>query len=241
MEDRLYALMRAAEEDHWWFIGRRAVIEVLLERAGPPRPARVLDVGCGTGRNLELYSRLGEAEGVDPSERAVEFCRGRGLAGVRRAVATELPFEDGRFGMVAATDVVEHIADDRAALAEMCRVTARGGSLVLTVPAYRWLWSGEDVRLQHHRRYTLRGLRRVAAAAGWEPIWGTYFNTLLLPPIALVRTLRRRSHDDSPELELAPRVLNGALSLPMRLEARLLGAGLRLPAGVSIGLLCRRG
>ena len=239
MEDRLYALMRAVEQDHWWFAGRRAVVEVLLERLGRPRPPRVLDVGCGTGRNLELYARLGEVEGVDPSEEAVEFCRGRGLAGVHRAAATELPFADGRFGLITATDVIEHVADDGAALAEMRRVSAPGGALLLTVPAYRWLWSAEDVRLQHHRRYTLGGLRRVAAAAGWKPVWGSYFNTLLLPPIALVRRLRRRS-GGAPELELAPRLLNGALSLPMRLEAHLLGAGLRLPAGVSIGLLSRR-
>jgi SAM-dependent methyltransferase len=237
VEDHVYPLTREAEERHWWFLGRRAVIDVLLNRAGPPSPPRILDAGCGTGRNLETLARLGEAEGIDPSPQAVDFCRDRGIRGVQVADATALPFEDGRFGLISATDVVEHIEDDRRALAEMRRVSAPGGALLLTVPAYGWLWTAEDERLQHYRRYTRRTLTDAVTAAGWRPVFATYFNTILLPAIAVARLLSGSS--DSPELERTPGSLNGVLSLPMRAEAWLLGKGIRLPFGVSIGMVCR--
>ena len=239
MEDRIYGVVYELEDRHWWFRGRRAVIAALLHRAGIADAGRVLDAGCGTGRHLELYARYGEVEGVDPSEQAVRFCRERGHDGVRVGDAQSLPYEAGRFGLVAATDVLEHVPDDGLALGEMRRVADEGAHLLLTVPAYDWLWSAEDERLGHHRRYTLRDLRARVAEAGWEPVVGTYFNLILLPPIAIARRMRRGREAQS-ELERTPDALNGPLSLPMRGEARLIGAGASLPAGVSIGLVCRR-
>lgn len=240
MEERLYRLVYETEDAHWWFRGRRAVIEALLRRAQPPPGSRrVLDAGCGTGRNLELLAGVGPAEGVDPSAQAVEFCRRRGLSEVSQGDVQALPFEDARFGLVCATDVLEHVDDDAAALAEMRRVAAPGAALLLTVPAYRWLWSAEDERLEHRRRYTLAGLRGLAAANGWGPAFGTYFNLVLLPPIALARKFPRRG-GGRPELERTPAFLNEPLSWPMRLEAGAIRWGLRLPAGVSAGLVCRR-
>ena len=238
MDEAVYRVMAHVEDSHWWFRGRRAVIGALLARAAVPPGTAVLDAGCGTGRNLELYRRIGPASGVDPSPDAVSFCRARGLSDVRVGDARQLPFEDERFGLVAATDVLEHVADDVAALAQMRRVAAPGARLLLTVPAYAWLWSAEDDRLRHHRRYTLRGLRRVAEAGGWAPAFGTYFNSLLFPAIAVARKVPHRRRD-RPELERTPAALDGMLSLPMRLEAAVIRKGLPLPAGVSVGLVCR--
>ena len=238
MEERIYGLVREVEESHWWFRGRRAVIEAMLSHAGALGPPRILDVGCGTGRNLELYGRLGAAEGVDPAPQAVDFCRARGLEGVRVGDAQELPFEDGRFGLLAATDALEHVPDDSRALTEMHRVAAPGAALLITVPAYAWLWSAQDERLGHHRRYSLPDLIARTSAAGWTQVFGTYFNLILLPPIALARRIAPRATGS--ELERTPRILNQPLSWPMRGEARLIRSGRRLPAGVSIALLCRR-
>src|SRR3954452_25474555 len=105
--------MYEAEERHWWFRGRRAVIRAMLDRAeGGSAAGGVLDVGCGTGRNLELYASFGEAEGVDPSPEAVRFCRMRGLDRVQVGGAESFPFDDRRFGLVAATDTLQPIRDD---------------------------------------------------------------------------------------------------------------------------------
>ena len=155
MEDWRYAELYELEDQHWWFRSRRSVLWALLRRAGMPESPRILDAGCGTGRNLAEFAALGEAEGVDFSEEAVAFCHRRGLTGVRRALLEELPFEDARFDLLLATDVVEHVDDDRRVLTELRRVAAPGARLVLTVPAYTWLWSQHDVSMHHRRRYTL--------------------------------------------------------------------------------------
>jgi SAM-dependent methyltransferase len=228
------------EDRHWWFRGRWAVVEALLARAPLPPEPRILDAGCGTGGNLQRYARIGEAVGVDPSADAVRFCRERGFEAVEQAGLEDLPFEADSFDLIAATDVLEHIAGEQEALQELWRVAAPGAVLLLTVPAYSWLWSEEDEKLHHQRRYTRPRLRRAVEGAGWEPRVATYFNSLLLAPIALARRLPRRGAGDRAEIERTPPSLDGPLSLPMRFEARLIRAGVRLPAGVSVGIVCRK-
>jgi SAM-dependent methyltransferase len=228
------------EDRHWWFRSRRRVIWALLHHADLGPSPRILDAGCGTGRNLAEFGRLGPAEGVDHSRRAVEFCRARGLQGVREGTIEELPFEDGRFDLIFATDVLEHLPDDRVALYELRRVSAPGARLVVTVPAYDWLWSDHDRSYHHYRRYRRRGLNDRATAHGWQPKVSTYFYSTLLPAVAAVRALQRlrSSENGKSDLRLSPAALNRWLELPVRGEAALIRRGLSLPAGVSLGLVC---
>jgi SAM-dependent methyltransferase len=246
VQDELFRLMYEVEDRHWWFRGRTAVVGALFKRLDLPHMPRILDAGCGTGRNLQHYAQLGPAQGIEPSSDAVQFCRERGLDNVRQGTLEDLPFEAASFELLVATDVLEHVDDDIVALRELRRVAAPGAALVLTVPAYRWLWSGEDDRLGHRRRYTRTELRRVVEQSGWRIQFASYFNLILMPPIALARRFRDRrdaGRGDAAhcsELNLTPGWLNGPLSLPMRLEAVLIGAGLPLPVGVSIGIACQR-
>jgi SAM-dependent methyltransferase len=228
------------EDRHWWFRGRAAVVEALLARTPLVGEPRILDAGCGTGGNLLRYSQLGTATGIDPSPEAVRFCRERGLELVEQAGVEELPFADESFDLIVATDVLEHVAAEHEALRELWRVASPGGALLLTVPAYMWMWSAEDEKLHHKRRYTRRRLREAVERAGWDPRRATYFNSLLLPAIALARLAPRRSEDGKTDLERTSPTLDAPLSLPMRFEARLIRAGLRLPAGVSVGIVCRK-
>jgi SAM-dependent methyltransferase len=240
LDDWRYRELYELEDRHWWFRGRRAVIWALLRRAEPPPSPRVLDAGCGTGRNLVELGRLGAAEGVDSSEDAVTFCRRRGLDGVRQAELAELPYEDGRFDVVVATDVIEHIEDDARALAELRRVARPGGRLVVTVPAYSWLWSEHDVSMHHHRRYTMGRLHERVAAAGWEPTASSYFFSCILPAVATVRLVRRvlPGRSQRSDLDLSPSAVGRALEALTRAEAGLIARGVRLPAGVSVGMAC---
>jgi SAM-dependent methyltransferase len=239
MDAAVYRAVFELEDRHWWFRGRRAVIRAMLERASLPASPRVLDAGCGTGRNLREYARLGPTRGVDSSPEAIELCRRRGAENVAAAPVEDLPFDDASFELVCATDVLEHLDDDRAALRELRRVTVPGGVLLATVPAYPWLWSDSDVTLGHRRRYTRPELVERIASAGWRPELVTSFNSLLLAPIAIARRLRGGRSGDRDELRRTPAWLNPPLSIPMRLEAGLIEWGLRLPAGVSIGILAR--
>ena len=128
MQQHTYAIMYEVEGAHWWFAGRRRILESFLARIVPTLPVvkgerpRILDVGCGTGANLEMLARFGEAEGVDVSEEALAFCRARGLTQVRLGAAEALPYEDATFDLVTALDVVEHLDDDTQGLSEMRRV-----------------------------------------------------------------------------------------------------------------------
>ncbi len=240
MQESAYREHYETENRHWWFMGRWAVVESLLARTPLPPEPRILDAGCGTGGNLQRYSHIGDAWGVDPSPEAVRFCRERGLDCVQQAGLESLPFEPDRFDLVAATDVLEHVAAEEQALRELWRVTAPGGALLLTVPAYMWLWSEKDDYVRHRRRYTKARLRHAVERCGWEPRIATYFNSVLLPAIALALRLPQRSSRQTTNLERTPAFLDGALSLPMRFEAGLIRRGVNLPAGVSVGIVCRK-
>ena len=241
MKESAYREHYEVEDRHWWFRGRWAVVKALLKRTPLPADPRILDAGCGTGGNLTRYARLGNATGVDPSPDAVRYCHERGLESVQQAGLEKLPFENDSFDLIAATDVIEHITAEQEALQELRRIAAPNGALLLTVPAYMWMWSQEDENLHHKRRYTKSRLRQAVKRSGWEPQIATYFNSLLLPPIALARRLPRRGGGQKAELERTPPFLDRPLSLPMLLEARLIRAGITLPAGVSVGIVCRKG
>jgi SAM-dependent methyltransferase len=250
LEQQAYREQFELEDEHWWFRGRRAVIWALLARAGvsgPGRvisgPLRVLDAGCGTGRNLLEFGVLGSVTGVEISSEAIEFCAARGIHGITQAPIESMPFADGSFDLVLTTDVIEHLADDRVALTELHRVAAPGASLLATVPAYRWLWGPHDEIYHHVRRYTLTSLRDSLAASGWTPLVYSYFNSLLLAPVAAVRLAARARHakpDQRLDVNLTPPALNRVLVGPMEFEAALIKRGVRFPAGVSIGIVCRR-
>lgn len=241
LEEHVYQRLYELEDGHWWFRGRRAVLWALIARGGTEaRAPRILDAGCGTGRNLVEFSVLGPAQGIDPSSEAVAFCRRRGLEGVTEAGLEALPFADDAFDLLLACDVLEHVERDDDALRELLRVAAPGARLVITVPAYRWLRSAHDESHHHFRRYTLGGLRDRVAGAGWRPVVSTYFNSVLLPPIAAVRTLSRALGGDengTSDYDRAPAGLNRVLEQPMRAEARAIRRGARLPAGVSVGMV----
>jgi SAM-dependent methyltransferase len=241
VEDWAYQEDYAMEDRHWWFRARRRVIWALLDRAQLGPSPRILDAGCGTGRNLVEFGRLGPAEGIDASDQAVEFCRDRGLDGVRRGVIEKLSYEDDRFDLIFATDVIEHLPDDGRALGELARVAAPGAHLIVTVPAYNWLWSRHDRAYHHFRRYTRPMLRERATSHGWEPTVITYFYSTMLPPVAAVRLVQRLRPQENgrPDLRLSPGTLNRWLELPVRGEAELIRRGVSMPAGVSLGMVCR--
>lgn len=241
VEQGAYSEMYRLEDRHWWFRGRRHVIGALLQRADLPPKPRLLDAGCGTGRNLVEFGALGPTAGVDPSAEAVEFCRRRGLDNVKCADLEALPFPDGEFDLLLACDVLEHVLHDDVALKELLRVADAGATLIITAPAYQWLWTEHDVQLHHFRRYTQSTIRARVSAAGWRIVYSTYFNSILLPLVAAARVVNRGgSRSGHTDLDRTPAGVNGVLEQPMKLEAVLIRHGGRLPAGVSLGLICRK-
>jgi SAM-dependent methyltransferase len=231
------------DERHWWFAGRRRIVRGELERLPLPSPARMLDVGCGSGRNLVELARFGPVAGVELSPQAAAVAVRRGVGDVRVGPVESLPWDDRAFDLVTCLDVLEHTPDDRVTLRELRRVTRPGGFLLLTVPAYPLLWSAHDVISGHVRRYRARTLSAAVTDAGWSLDRLTAFNALLLVPAAIVRLAQHGRTGAPPgrrsELELTPRWLNRVLEQPLRAEAALLRRGGRLPVGLSLLAIAR--
>jgi SAM-dependent methyltransferase len=236
--DRDYELQtHRAEDRHWWYRGRRRVLERVLAQLRLPARARILDAGCGSGRNMIELAHHGTVTGVELSATSVALARERDAGEVIEGSVLEMGFAADSFELAVSLDVIEHLQDDLGALRELRRVVAPGGALLVTVPAYQWLWSGHDEINHHHRRYTRRTLERVARQAGWKPVRTTYFNSLLLPVAIVLRGLDRLSSsatESSLDLWVPPPPLNWLLERPLALEAAVIGARGRIPAGLSL-------
>ena len=204
---------------------------------------RLLDVGCGTGTMVASLSRYGCAYGVDVDHEAVGYCLERRLDVVVQASGEHLPFADESVDVATMLDVLEHIADERGTLAEVTRVIRPGGYLMVSVPAYRFLWGAQDEVSMHHRRYSAGLLRERIEAVGLAVRRLTFFNTLLFAPIAGIRLTRRlipglRSEKSDFNFP-APGALNRTLTRVFGLESGLV-ARANLPFGVSILCLAQR-
>src|SRR5437870_9217779 len=201
------------EEDrrHWWFRGRLAVLLAILRRVLPPGHARLLELGCGTGNVLAALSEFGEAVGMETHPELIAAARAAGLDVRTGRLPEDLGVAPGWAEVVLLLDVIEHVDDDGAALAAARRAVAAGGLLVVTVPAYRWLWSGHDEVLGHRRRYTAAGLRAAAERAGFSVLKVSYFNTLLFPLLAAVRGWKRLRGDRGHDLRRPTAPLNRLL------------------------------
>lgn len=234
--------MYRVEESHWWFVGRRTILSSFVERivkALPNTHPRILDVGCGTGANLEMLSQFGSAEGVDVSAEALEFCQTRGLTNVRLGEAEHLPYEDDSFDLVTGLDVVEHLDDDVGGLKEMKRVLRPNGRALLFVPAFMFLWGVQDDISNHRRRYTLAGLKEVLSRAGFEVERATYANITFFLPILVGRVLMRLTgYRPASENNLTVGFMNGILGRILGAEAPLL-RHINFPFGVSIVCVAR--
>jgi len=245
MQQHTYAIMDGVEDTHWWFVGRRAILEGFLRpiceklKVEKEGELSILDVGCGTGANIKMLSQFGEAEGVDVSDDALEFCRKKGLK-VEKGTAEELPFEDESFDLTTALDVIEHLDDDISGLKEMFRVTRKGGRSLIFVPAFMWLWGVQD-DISHHRiRYTKRQIVDRLKAAGYEIERATYANFTFFPPILAGRVLMRLT-GIKPESEnnINVSALNGVFGKIFSSESILLSR-MNFPFGVSIVVSARR-
>lgn len=187
MDRSVYTAMAAIQREHWWYRGRRRVLADVIGRLGLPSQARLLEAGCGPGGNLEMLSRFGAVSAFEPDAEAVAAARAFGVAHVEQGSFPDtIPF-DGGFDLAGAFDVVEHVDDDAAAVAALAAQVRPGGHVLLTVPAYAWLWSAHDERNHHRRRYTRPAIVKLLEGAGLVLRRATYFNSHLFPLVAAVR------------------------------------------------------
>jgi SAM-dependent methyltransferase len=243
MQEHHYPILYQVEETHWWYVGRRRIIQSLVEKICTTLNnlnPRILDVGCGTGANLKMLAAYGNAEGVDISPQAVDYCHERGLDSVKLGAIEQLPFDNDSFELVTALDVVEHLDDDVAGLREMRRVLRRDGRLLLFVPAFMFLWGIQDDVSNHRRRYTLPSLLKAVDEAGFSVEWSSYANISFFLPVLVVRSMMRwLGLRAATEYGINISLMNGPFSWLFAAERHILKGG-RLPFGVSAVCVARR-
>lgn len=251
MSDKLTAQQRE-EDSHWWFASRTRALLGLLDKQVADSGLRVLDVGCGAGNMMHHLSRYGSVVGIDNNPLPLTIAHQRGYD-ARLCDARQLPFEDEEFDLVTALDVIEHCEDDFQILRECYRVTRGRGMLVVTAPAFQWLWSNNDVVNGHKRRYSRSELRDKVADAGFRAERLTYNNCFVFPVASALILARRRSETEPElstpstdqqayqvEMEPASPPVNAILTGVGRLEAAVL-RHVDLPFGTSLICVARKG
>lgn len=242
MYEHEYDAMYRLEKSYWWYVARRELAEELLNGEINGRDSvRILDVGCGTGANVTAFARLAPTVGIDASMEALHFCQNRGIKTVVMSPLEDLPFACDTFEIVTALDVLEHTDDDLRCLREIHRVSKRMGFVLITVPAYGFLWSEHDEALKHRRRYTAHELRNKLAVTGFQVIRTSYFISTLFFPILALRIwqgLRKDSTHPRTSIYVLPKWINSTLVGLLTLERKLFHR-INIPFGVSIVALAR--
>ncbi|MBP9822440.1 MAG: class I SAM-dependent methyltransferase [Candidatus Pacebacteria bacterium] len=191
MEKNEYKKMFDSESSYWWYVGRRFIIREFLKKYFQKNDKPVLDVGCGTGVNLKLLEEFGSGVlGIDSSEDALNYCRSRGLNNVRMIEQGKELAEPNSFHLVAMTDVLEHIENEEAILRNVYSVLDSGGYLLVTVPAYQFMWSEHDVALHHFRRYTVGRLKKVLSDNGFKVLRASYIISFSFPLVLGYRIIK---------------------------------------------------
>ncbi len=229
------------EDQHWWYFGRRRIVEAMLARLAV-QEAEILDMGCGGGGNLGMLARFGRVRGVemDPGARAVAESRQACLV-VDGQLPDQIPFGSEQFDLVTLLDVLEHVADDSGSVRRLAERLKPGGRIVVTVPAYMFLWRKQDDLNHHHRRYTRRHLRELFLGNGLQVEHVTHYNVLLFPLIAgIILTNKLLRWEQAGDNRIPPRLINRLLGWILAVEHKLVPFS-QLPFGASILLVARKG
>jgi len=230
---------RRLEAGYWLFRARRELLVTLIRRTGGSPDSKILDAGCGGGLLISLLRKKGYKDifGIDLSKMMVGLCRERGIINVSRQDCTETTFDDNFFDVIIAADVLEHLEDDAVALREWKRILKNNGRLIITVPAFDFLWSHHDEICHHYRRYSKPDLISALSAANYSVGRVSFWNCSLFFPLALMRIfqkifLRGKAGQSDQLYELNP-FINNLLFQLLRLENRIIN-WINFPVGISI-------
>ena len=235
MERVIYDRMAELDELHWWYRARREVLAALIRRTtNLPAKAKILEVGCGTGHNIQMLEQFGKVDGIEIDPEARAFAEKRLGRKIASAPLPELAgIKRAQYDLVAALDVVEHIADDHAAVAGLAGCVKPGGKLLVTVPAHQWMWSAHDELNHHKRRYSKRQLRDLIQGSALRLDSIGYFNSFLFPLAVGARLAAKVTGRGGGDDTLPPKPVNYVFERAFAAERGLIGK-VPLPPGLSL-------
>jgi SAM-dependent methyltransferase len=191
MEKNSYDVEAKVESFHWWFFVRRRLLRRLLHSLDLPQEFSAMDIGCGTGSNLRILGSLGlyKVVGLDRSLYALSLAKKKANLPFVSGDINNLPIRSNSIGLIIALDILEHINNDLNAIRELYQVLRKGGILILTVPAFNFLWGTQDIVTGHKRRYLRKEIANKLREVGFEISRSSYFNFLLFFPILMARRM----------------------------------------------------
>ena len=185
-----YDIEWQVEKYHWWFSIRRKILGDLLTSINISKKEWAIDIGCGVGSNLNVLSSKGiYSIGLDHSLYALTLVKKRLELPLINGDLNKLPLRSNSIGLIVAMDVLEHLDNDVNGISEFYRVLKKGGKLILTVPAFGFLWGIQDKVTGHKRRYLMMDITEKLRHEGFNIIRSSYFNFLLFFPILLMRRM----------------------------------------------------
>lgn len=236
MERSYYKNYFVLEREHWFFRVRKKILISFIEKYAK-FGSKVFDFGCGSGYLVAELQKIGyDAHGVDFEKEAIGHGLMLGIKNLSVVSGDKIEYPDQNFDLVMSFDVLEHIRNEKPVVAELARILKPGGKMILTVPAYQWLWGVQDEISHHFRRYTMSSLASgLSEFPELKMVRKTYYNTLLFPAITLVRLLSKwfGIKNRSSDFEIDNRVLSALFYFIFNLETYLLKF-INFPFGVSI-------
>ncbi len=236
-----YDIETNVERFHWWFVGRRELLRFILMSLKVSKGSVALEVGCGTGANLSTPGSAGlYAIGLDRSTYALALVRAKEELHLLAGDLNSLPFKTESVGLIIAMDILEHLDDDARGISESYRVLKENGLLILTVPAFKFLWGIQDRVTGHKRRYTRKQIVNRLKEMGFDILRSSYFNFFLFFPILVARWVIRFLHlKIESENEINSPSINLLLKVLFSVEIHVLKY-FSFPFGVSIFCIARK-
>jgi 2-polyprenyl-3-methyl-5-hydroxy-6-metoxy-1,4-benzoquinol methylase len=241
-----YSEMYEIQANHWWYVGRRLILEKILSEFLPTKKERILEIGAGSGGNILLLSRFGEVEVTDIEEKGLVFCKQiaeenkitiNSIHGDFCEKYSQIPKKS--FSTICMFDVIEHIKEEKKTLDLCSELLDQKGKIFITVPAYQWLWSAHDDYFHHERRYTKITLQRVLKESGFEIQDSGYFNSILFPLALLQRLFEKVIGSSNGKVVMPNKLVNQILLGIFSTEAYMYRT-FRIGFGLSIWLVAEK-
>lgn len=237
MQKKEYQQLEFLGKKYWWHLGRKDIIRRQLKKYfGKRQKLKILNVGCGPGDTIELLEEFGKIKNIDISKTAVRMAKRQGYKNIFLYDGQHIPFKKHSFDLLVALDVLEHIDNDLRALKLWKKYLKVGGYLLITAPAYQWLWSEHDEALHHYRRYTASDFHRMLGLSGYRVVKRTYAIVLFFPVIVgyrLIRSIFNNNNQYKTSYVILPNFINSLFIILLKIEAVIL-VYTSLPVGTSI-------